>query len=165
MTTGLPHPTPVGPAPRRRARPATALAGAALVAGALLIGSGSATAAPASGLVGTWSATVNRQGITNTATFVFTASGRFCLRTEASDGAGRYVSRGDYLAYQADEKLRDPATGAPAGTVKVNQVGRQQGASLSSQGLSIVYDVAGKRTGQVVSKVTATRTSTSTSGC
>lgn len=145
--------------PFRRALSTTALCLA--VGAGTLAGAGVADAAPRDSLVGTWTATVDREGVTNSATFGFRRDGSLCLRTEGSSGTGTWRQAGDgTLNYRAREALRDPATGASAGVVRINQTGRQQGDRFSSSGISLVYDTEGRLTDTVRSTVRATRTST-----
>ncbi|MCY7344083.1 MAG: hypothetical protein LH603_20165 [Pseudonocardia sp.] len=157
---------------RRRRGAVCASAVAALLVTALMGAAGPAAAAPPrppSGVntpVGVWDAVVTRPGETHGATFTFVADGRTCLDLDGVRvGTGTWTATGrGAFRYQVREMFRE-SDGTIVGYVDIDQAARQTGNRYGSSGESKIYEPDGTYVGSVQSSVTATRSSTTASGC
>lgn len=144
---------------------ALALSGAALAsttaAGAETV-TGTQVYIKAHPVVGSWHGTVQHQGGSGPISLNFASSGSVCLRSGGGsgghgEGTGTWKSTGtNTFKFTVREYLYDSA-GKPTGSVDVNQSGSISGNTLSSSGISTIYDVNGKYIATAQATISAAR--------
>ncbi|MEV8594596.1 hypothetical protein [Streptomyces sp. NPDC052012] len=141
--------------PARRALAGTALACALLSP----LPAGTAQAAPrAVGPVGTWQATVVREGATYDVTLSFATDRSVCLVSPAGASKGRWHHTGkDAFAYDIREMWYDP-NGTLEGWVDIAQSARRTGDTFTGSGTSTVHAPDGTVEARVPVQVSGTRT-------
>ncbi|PWK82671.1 hypothetical protein C8D88_113264 [Lentzea atacamensis] len=113
-------------------------------------------------VVGSWQGTVQHQGGSGPISLNFSSSGSVCLRSGGGsgghgEGTGTWKSTGtNTFKFTVREYLYDSA-GTPTGSVDVNQSGSISGKTLSSSGVSTIYDVNGNFITTAQAKITAAR--------
>ncbi|MDT7788869.1 MAG: hypothetical protein QOF58_7288 [Pseudonocardiales bacterium] len=113
-------------------------------------------------VVGSWSGTVQHQGGSGSIQLAFSSSGSLCLHSGGDghgtgQGTGTWKSTGaSTFTFAVREHLSDNA-GNPTGFVDVSQSGKIVGNTLSSSGVSKIYDVNGNFITTANATITATR--------
>ncbi len=113
-------------------------------------------------VVGSWQGTVQHQGGSGPISLNFTSSGSVCLRSGDGEhgygeGTGTWLSTGTKtVKFTVREYLYDNA-GNPTGSVDVKQSGSISGSTLSSSGMSTIYDVNGNFIATATASITVVR--------
>ncbi|WP_329787031.1 hypothetical protein V1227_19360 [Lentzea sp. DG1S-22] len=113
-------------------------------------------------VVGAWKGTVQHQGGSGPISLNFASSGSVCLRSGDGEhgygeGTGTWVSTGtNSVKFTVREYLYDNA-GNPTGSVDVRQAGSISGNTLSTSGMSTIYDVSGNFIATAPASITVAR--------
>ena len=117
---------------------------AAGVLSAVAASTAHAVPCPSGQLVGRWAGTVTHGGTTGAIELIFTPSGKACLITDDGVSKGSWKSTGGAgdFNYQIAEPMLDDS-GAQIGWIYVDQDTAAVSSTLTSTGMSRIYDMAG----------------------